>query len=325
MFAACSTADASSPFIPVSVRTLRISRAAGIGLYVQEPRSGLHRLYCEKGVALTESDLEKLLARGITSLFVTSDEYANYLEQLRQNLPAVLADESVPVVERFAQLNDVVRKELADCFRHGDVDNTVTTCRHLAGWIVDVLCRKDATADELLAVLHHDYHTFTHSANVAYYCVLLAKALGTVSGEEMLGLAAGALLHDLGKLEIPENILTKPGALTAVERAIVQEHPHTGFLKLCQRRDMSHGQLMMVYQHHERINGEGYPVRHTGPEIHDWAKLCAVVDVYEALTSRRPYGRSPSRAAVFAILDRDSGTALDKEMLACWIQAIAPT
>ena len=325
MSVASRTADARSSFIPVSIQTLRISRATGIRLYVRESATGRHRLYCEKGVPLTESDLEKLLARGLTTLFVMSGEYAGYLGQLRENLPAVLADESVPVVERFAQLNDVVRNELAECFRRGDVDNTVTTCRDLARWIVDLLCRKDAMTCDLLGVLHHDYHTFTHSANVAYYCVLLAKALGLTLGDEMHGLAVGALLHDLGKLDIPNNILTKPGALTAVERAVIQEHPHTGFLKLCQRRDMSHGQLMMVYQHHERLNGEGYPVRHFGPEIHDWAKLCAVVDVYEALTSRRPYGRSPSRAAAFAILDRDSGTALDKELLACWIHAIAPT
>ena len=112
-----------------------------------------------------------------------------------------------------------------------------------------------------LRCISPDYHTFTHSANVSYYCVMLAKELGITSENELNQIAMGALLHDLGKLEIPASILTKPGKLTDWEFDVIKTHPTVGFRQLCQRQDLNHAQLMMVYQHHERLDGTGYPVR----------------------------------------------------------------
>jgi HD-GYP domain-containing protein (c-di-GMP phosphodiesterase class II) len=77
---------------------------------------------------------------------------------------------------------------------------------------------------------------------------------------------------------------------------------------------------MMVYQHHERLDGNGYPVGVVESEIHPWSKICSVVDVYEALTSYRPYRSPMSRKTAFEIMERDIGKAFDPEVLGCWIQ-----
>ncbi|HEY2251493.1 MAG TPA: HD domain-containing phosphohydrolase, partial [Planctomycetaceae bacterium] len=122
---------------------------------------------------------------------------------------------------------------------------------------------------------------------------------------------------------IPDTVLTKPGALSPEDRALVKEHPRTGFLKLSRRTDLSIGQLMMVYQHHERIDGKGYPVGQVGAGIHEWGRMCAVVDVYEALTSNRPYRRALGQEEAFGIMGRDAGQALDKELFTCWTQTIS--
>ncbi len=97
-------------------------------------------------------------------------------------------------------------------------------------------------------------------------------------------------------------------------------HPTVGFEQLNFREDLTDGQLMMVYQHHERLDGKGYPVGVVDSEIHPWAKICSVVDVYEALTSYRPYRSPMPRKKVFEIMERDSGAAFDAEVLACWLQ-----
>jgi HD-GYP domain-containing protein (c-di-GMP phosphodiesterase class II) len=174
-------------------------------------------------------------------------------------------------------------------------------------------------------VLYHDYHTFTHSANVAMYCAMLARALGISDRDELNAIAVGALLHDAGKLQIPASILTKPAELTEAEVAIVREHPRLGFRMLCQRPDLSFGQLMMIYQHHEKIDGSGYPVHAVGSELHDWGKMCAVTDVFEALTSNRPYRLGLSFAKAAEIMQHHPGTAFDGEMLSCWIGLISRT
>ena len=315
----------TSSFIPVSVKTLRPDQALGIALYLRESGAGSHFLYRDKDVPLNESDLASLQARGLTTLYAESDEFEIYQRYLRGNLDSVLADESVSVANRFSHLNEVVRDVLAESFRRGETAGAVTTCHAIAHKTVDFICRKDALASELLGVLYHDYHTFTHSANVSYYCTFLAKALGISSRADLRSIAVGGMLHDLGKLEIADHILTKQGKLSPAEFAIVRAHPRTGFLKLSRRHDLSHGQLMMVYQHHERIDGKGYPVGQLGAGIHEWAKICAVVDVFEALTSNRPYRRALHRAEAFAIMGRDAGLALDKDLFACWMQAISTT
>lgn len=314
--------DAQPTFIPVSVKTLRPSLGLPVSLYVRESRNAPCRLYREKDVPFNQSDLDNLLERGLTTLFMEAEEHANYQRYLQDHLEAVLADESIPVTARFSSLNEVVRDVLAESFRDGNVDETIAVCHEMARYSVDLICRQDTVAGDLVGVLYHDYQTFTHSANVAYYCVMLARAMGLSDREKLHEIAVGGLLHDLGKLEIPGKILNKPGPLTREEFLIVQEHPRTGFLKLCRRNDITRGQLMMVYQHHERLNGKGYPVGLTGAEMHDWARLCAVVDVYEALTSNRPYRAGLPRAEAFAIMNRDAGTALDKDLLTCWTATI---
>ena len=79
---------------------------------------------------------------------------------------------------------------------------------------------------------------------------------------------------------------------------------------------------MMVYQHHERLDGGGYPVRCSANEIHDWARICAVSDVFEALTSNRPYRVGMSHASAFEIMDRSSGSGFDKGIYECWKRLI---
>ncbi len=315
--------DTQTSYIPISIATLRPDQSIGIGLYLRESGGGSHALYRDKGIPLNDSDLDSLQARGLTTLYARSDEFENYQRYLRGSLDSVLADESVPVVNRFSHLNEVVRDVLSESFRRNDTAETVATCHDIAHKTVDLICRKDAVASELLGVLYHDYHTFTHSANVSYYCTFLSKSLGISSPAELHSIAVGGMLHDLGKLEIPDAILTKPGALSPEDRALVKEHPRTGFLKLCHRHDLSRGQLMMVYQHHERLDGKGYPVGHVGSELHDWARICAVVDVYEALTSNRPYRRALGQNEAFGIMGRDAGLALDKDLYTCWTQAIS--
>jgi len=317
--------NAQTSYIPISVTTLRPDHALGIALYVRDTATKSHILYREKGIALAESDLAGLSARGLSTLYATSDEFEIYQQYLRGNLDSVLADESVPIVNRFSHLNEVVRDVLSESFRRGEVGTTVATCQDIAHKVVDVICRKDAVASELLGVLYHDYHTFTHSANVSYYTTMLARSLTISSQTDLHSIAVGGMLHDLGKLEIPEAILTKAGALSPADRALVKEHPRNGFLKLCRRPDLSIGQLMMVYQHHERIDGKGYPVGQTGDRIHEWGRMCAVVDVYEALTSNRPYRKALAQSEAFGIMGRDAGAALDKELFECWMQTISTT
>ena len=318
MLGPAQNTDVETAYIPVSVSTLIPETSINTSLYIPQKADGKMQLYSGPDVPLEQADLGNLLARGHSRVFVRADEHARYQQYLRDNLSSTLDDESLPVQKRFASLNEVVRDVLATSFSAGKTDETIDTCRDLAEDTVELILRDDVLETDLIGVMHHDYHTFTHSANVSYYCVMLAGSLQLTNEEGLKQIATGALLHDLGKLDIPDKILCKPGRLNDTEFDIIRRHPRTGFRKLCQRDDLTFEQLMMVYQHHERLDGKGYPVGITAEEICPWSRVCTVADVFEALTSNRPYREGMSFDQAFEIMDRDCGLAFDTEMLKCW-------
>ncbi len=322
----CQTAEvaefAIEDCLPIHINTLVPEQCIGIELYIRDSRSGRLRLYRGENIIIKEADRQRLIDHDVRMLFIKKADHRRYQDYLNEHLELVLKDETKSVAARFTTLNEVVRDVMATSFRSGDVESTVKQSQQLADHCVDLLSRDDYAANELLGVLHHDYQTFTHSANVTFLCVLLSKALGITHPDDIQQIAIGALLHDLGKLDIPERILTKPGKLTDAEFDVVRNHPKWGFQKLCQRDDITNAQLMMVYQHHERVDGGGYPVGIPKAEIHDWARLTTVVDVYEALTANRPY-RGPLRhSQAIEIMERDCGRVFDPEMMQCWLRLI---
>ena len=149
-----------------------------------------------------------------------------------------------------------------------------------------MFAKGDVLPSELFRLARHDFTAFTHVTNVAGYCVILAQHLGINTQEELRKIATAAMLHDIGKRNVPARILTKTGELTADERCTLESHTTRGYIELCQNRDFDFGQLMMVYQHHENVDGTGYPVRVLKDEIHPWARMLAVVDVFDSMTAR---------------------------------------
>lgn len=307
-------------YIPISVATLLPSEAVGLDLYRQESDSDRVVLYRAADFPLTLDDLDKLRERGIQRLFIQKDARATYQKHLR-TIVTGQDSESIPMASRVRALTEVVRDVLQKAFSGGSLDQTVQAAEELGTLTADILARDSFAANDLFSVLHHDYATFTHSANVAFYCGLLASGLG-FEREEIKQVTVGGLLHDIGKLEIHDLILCKAGRLDECEYRRMRQHPILGFRKLVHRRDLVEGQLMMAYQHHERLDGNGYPVGCVAEDIHPWARLCSVVDVFEALTSQRPYRTPMSRSKALMLQQRDSGTAFDPEMLACWKQII---
>jgi HD-GYP domain-containing protein (c-di-GMP phosphodiesterase class II) len=190
---------------------------------------------------------------------------------------------------------------------------------HPDSWYL--ICEDDVLLTDLFDVMTHDYDTFNHAVNVSTYCVLIACELGISDRDSLVQIAQGALLHDYGKQYLPRWLLNQTDPLSQAQKETVMRHPVRGFEELCHRDDLSWGQLMMVYQHHERCDGCGYPVASVGNEIHEWARICGVADVFDALSRKRPYRSAIDDADVLAYLDRQAGRGFDEEMVRCLIQA----
>jgi len=171
-----------------------------------------------------------------------------------------------------------------------------------------------ATLEALLAVLDtRDTETEGHSERVAAYTMLIAHQLG-LPKEELPHIERGALLHDIGKIGVPDHILYKPGPLTPDEWEIMRQHPVIGY-RMCMKVGMLHPAAPIVLHHHERWDGKGYPHGLSGEEIPLGARIFAIADTLDAMTSNRPYRKALSFAQAREEIERCAGTQFDPELV----------
>jgi putative nucleotidyltransferase with HDIG domain len=154
-----------------------------------------------------------------------------------------------------------------------------------------------------------DRSTEEHTRRVAEWAVAIGEALGLSAGR-LRDLALAGLLHDIGKLSIPDAILGKPGALTDAEMDVIREHPALGDALLA---ELGHPERIrrVVLGHHERLDGSGYPAGLRGDELDLETRILAVADVWDALVSPRVYRPAWSRERALALLVDEAGTAFD--------------
>ncbi len=165
--------------------------------------------------------------------------------------------------------------------------------------------------DGMIAVLdYRDTETQWHSRRVSRFTCRIAQALGVTDPNEMRTIEMGSLLHDIGKIGVRDAVLLKPGPLNPSEWAEMREHPRLGWA-LLQRIEFLRGASQIVLQHQERWDGNGYPSKLKGEEIVLGARLFAVADTYDAITSDRPYRKAQSHEAAIAEIRRVAGTQLD--------------
>ncbi len=156
-----------------------------------------------------------------------------------------------------------------------------------------------------------DEYTRGHSERVTAYCMRLADFIG-IRGEKLKLLRLAALLHDIGKIGIPDSILKKPARLTDEEFKIIKRHPEVGYRIIKNIDSESADEIaQIVRHHHERYDGKGYPDGVAGKRIHIFARIIAVCDTYDAMTSRRPYRAPLSQDVVVRELRKGAGTQFD--------------
>ena len=182
----------------------------------------------------------------------------------------------------------------------------------------------DGTLRVLMAALDtKDSVTQGHSERVARLTVSLAKEMN-VDEDKLVDMERGALLHDVGKIGVPDAILQKPSALTDEEWVAMEKHPlHAGLM--ISKVAFLEGALPIVLHHHERYDGAGYPFKLEGKAIPFEARIFAVIDSYDAMTFDRPYRKGMSIAKALAELERNSGTQFDPEVVEAFSRLIRRT
>jgi HD-GYP domain-containing protein (c-di-GMP phosphodiesterase class II) len=172
----------------------------------------------------------------------------------------------------------------------------------------------------VVATEARDPYTAGHMQRVAVLAIRLGQALG-LSPEDLRVLAQAGVVHDVGKIEVPDTVLNKQGPLDARERAAIETHPVVGE-RIARALGLQRPELEVIRHHHERWDGDGYPDRLAGAAIPLLARIMAVCDVYDALTSARAYRQAWSHAEACRLLEREAGSAFDPAIVRVWLPTI---
>jgi putative nucleotidyltransferase with HDIG domain len=238
-------------------------------------------------------------------------------------LAGILPPESEPAVPAF------VRCELRRRAAAAKAEACGRTLRKLrteqsrqAGRAADLETISAATLENLMTALDlRDVETFGHSQTVAKYAQVLARIMGILDEQRLDDIHKGALLHDIGKIAIPDAILKKPGALSAEEWEKVRLHPALGF-GLIKEIKMVRVIGEIILHHHERCDGTGYPLGLKKERIPLEARIFALADALDAITAHRPYRQARDFKAARAEIVRGAGTHFDPAVVEAFLSLL---
>jgi putative nucleotidyltransferase with HDIG domain len=284
------------------------------GMFIQELKGAWmdHPFWHKAFVLESATDLKKLQESSVKEVVIDTAKGLDVLDEdtqsttqhpiesqekpSKQATPNAEMGTSTPRIsaaEEHARATKVIKaskKAVASMFHEVRMGKAVNqaVAMQLVDDITDSIARNEGALISLVRLKNKDDYTYMHSVAVCALMVALAKQLGLSEAETKQAGMAG-LLHDIGKAGIPIEVLNKPGALTEEEFAVVKEHPERGHAMLVQGQVIDSVVLDVCLHHHEKVNGMGYPHKLKAEEISLFAKMGAVCDVYDAITSNRPY------------------------------------
>ncbi len=315
-----SAAEAAFPttgdegFLAVHLASLRVGAVTGFDLYLPSARTGRMVLYRSGGLPFTEAHCDRLASNNVQELYIATADRKRYLQYIEGHLGEVLHDESIPPQQRARILYTSASVLIEEVFADPTLRPSISRAHDFVEHTVDYIFRKAEHFTDLLEIMSFDYHTYTHSVNVCIFGVALGRRLG-YGQQDLNRLGAGLLLHDAGKSLIDPVILAKRGPLTPEEWEIVKTHPARGAELLRKSGAVENESLQVVLQHHEKCCGRGYPAGLGEKEIHSFAKIAAVADVFDALTTERSYKRAVASFPAIRIMQVEMADSFDRAIL----------
>lgn len=270
----------------------------------------------QKDIKLTKAMINRLLHLGVTFVYVKDAISDDII--IHSPVSEEVKIESMQTVKSV--FNSFKNNGFKDKgFLFSKVNENMTE-------LVDTIITQIQRDQEVLSIMSDifisDDYLFSHSVNVTMYAVALASEM-KMTQKQIRQLGLGAMLHDVGKVFLPEEILKKAGKLNDFEFDLIKTHPELGFEFLRSSSDLPLLVAHCAYQHHERMDGSGYPRGLVGDEIHLFGKVLGVADVFDAVTSHRVYRNAMLPQEGLDILFAGSGTLFEPEMVRLFRDTIA--
>lgn len=293
-------------------------------LYINSSsRPGYERFVCifKQGRILSMRELLEIKSR-FHNIYVRENDRGHFVKALSirpdlKELPkaAIIRDSAIHYLSNIFSRDQELTNEV--------LNQTVEGCKEVVESMVDVVknSRVDTIQNLISKLSFHDFYTYDHSINVSMYCVSIYKILfPEATDRDLVAAGLGGLLHDVGKIHVPNEIINSPyDKLSDEEYRVIRKHPGHGLNLMSADNVQVYGLnkapvIQAIYQHHENFDGSGYPNQVAGENIHVMARIVAIADFLDAITTQRSYHKAMDVVEALHVMMKSSGKKLDPRM-----------
>ncbi len=268
--------------VPSSIELGPIS----FNLHASDPRGNLV-LFCRAGFEITKRHLAAL-GDSNRSFYVSTKDAARYLDYAYERLERFVRDPKVKVSDKAKVLHGVGKRIVHQLLEEPRSGQAIEKSGRYIENHIDLIMASPRVVNHLFALSSADSYTFSHSLNVCTLCLLMGEKIFGRKREDLWNIGMGGLLHDIGKTKVDQKILFKSSPLTDEEMAEMRKHSVFSY-EILKEHSLPEPILLTGRSHHERCDGSGYPDGLACDSIHICARIAAIVDVYDAITSNRIY------------------------------------
>jgi HD-GYP domain-containing protein (c-di-GMP phosphodiesterase class II) len=310
-------------FFPLALATLPLGALSNIAVYLrttaQAETTAPFTLYSAASVTFREAHRERLQAMGVRYIYLPMVAHGQFRKQLESHLQSLVTDPRVAINTKAEMVYETSVEIIDELLSDGNIAERMPSLKTVAKAVTTLAVADGAAFPHLFAASQHDFYTATHMVNVGTWMVALAFATGTHDPDELGAICLAGMVHDIGKIFVPEEVLNKRERLSDEDWAYLKSHPAKGADHLKGIKELPEVALRVTREHHERLDGTGYPDRLIGYQMHPMSKLCAVVDSFDAMTAVRPFKTSTcSFAEALRRLRSEAGSKYDAQIVDAW-------
>lgn len=295
-------------FIRIRINALIPEKETTFALYVLI--NNRHVLYLRPGQTLTKEKIAQLSSSKNDVFYIKIEdrqEFKNYIHQQMEDNNLSSANKALLLKESSYAL-------VEELFEKPDINEALEESKEVIANFVSFIDQEDDAIGNLIGLSSHDFYTYNHSLDVSIYSIGLGAVAG-YSDDDLKELGRGALFHDIGKRHVDPAIICKNGPLDDAEWAQMQKHPVYGLKLLNDFENISEAIKACAFEHHENFMGNGYPQGLDGEDIHPMARIIAITDCYDAMTTKRSYNEPMAPLTALEFMHKKLKGKFDPDLL----------
>ncbi len=301
----------------ISLKILEEGHNYDYSIYKEEDKD-IYSKFIDKKEIYDQDHLKLLKDQNIQDLYIEHKDHDKYSKDITDYLSKIIDDKDKPIILKTEIMHELASDTMHDLLYHDITSQKIQKLSSSIDNTVHFILNEPDAVRSMLQVTSHDYYTYTHSIDVSTYALGFGSHLG-LNEIQLKIIGKGAMLHDIGKKKIPLEILNKNGFLSEDEFEIMKKHPTYGVELLKEFGEDEEIILTIIEQHHEKMNGKGYPKGLKGDEIHPFSQIVALCDIFNALTTKRSYKEALTSFEAFKVMHEYMKDELNLKLLSKFI------